>query len=619
MSSPFSTPHERQIHRTPQADDPPPTTRFPAMSTSCPVETAYELKLLRGEAVIREDKNVMYIGPFGRVKGRILVTTYRMTFVVNDNRTICEEYKLDIPLGQIAKIEKFGYASSSRKDDSYGFQILCKDYRTYRFASDPSTHSRRDICETLNIYAFPLSYKLKLFAFAYRDSMPKPSIDGWKVYSAMGELERMGVGQCKFWRIIDINKEYKFAETYPSLLAIPTASADEGNAFLKKIGEFRSRQRIPVLSWFDRKTLATITRSSQPLCGVTGRKNLDDEAHLRNIREANAHCSELQIYDARPNVNATVNKAKGGGYEENYELSKLTFLDIHNIHVVRESMKKFVQLLSSSGVGVDEKHVYKMIDETKWLMHIASILDASARIVHNIATNRQSVLVHCSDGWDRTAQLTSLAMIQLDRYYRTIEGFIVVIEKEWCSFGHKFAQRYGHGDENSSDSERSPVFPQFVECVWQIMQQFPTCFEFNSRFLIAILDEMYACRFGTFLYNSEKARIAENKCHETTISLWSYILENRQRFENPLYKKAKNHGVISVNPSYCRLEIWTEYYARSNPHVVTPHAESVQLLETRPSWSHLDFFDEIRNLENILYAGGEDSSDHDDDDDDDTN
>ena len=38
-----------------------------------------------------------------------------------------------------------------------------------------------------------------------------------------------------------------------------------------------------------------------------------------------------------------------------------------------------------------------------------------------------SVLVHCSDGWDRTAQTTSLASLMLDPYYRTIEGFQVNI------------------------------------------------------------------------------------------------------------------------------------------------------------------------------------------------
>ena len=36
-----------------------------------------------------------------------------------------------------------------------------------------------------------------------------------------------------------------------------------------------------------------------------------------------------------------------------------------------------------------------------------------------------SVLVHCSDGWDRTAQVCSLGALLMDPYYRTIKGFMV--------------------------------------------------------------------------------------------------------------------------------------------------------------------------------------------------
>ena len=57
--------------------------------------------------------------------------------------------------------------------------------------------------------------------------------------------------------------------------------------------------------------------------------------------------------------------------------------------------------------------------------------------------------------------------------------------------------------------ETSPIFAQFLECVWQVMIQFPTAFQFNEQFLVTLHDHVHSNQFGTFLGNCEKERIDE--------------------------------------------------------------------------------------------------------------
>jgi hypothetical protein len=64
----------------------------------------------------------------------------------------------------------------------------------------------------------------------------------------------------------------------------------------------------------------------------------------------------------------------------------------------------------------------------------------------------------------------------------------------------------GHGSDKYTDQDRSPIFLQFIDCVWQIMQQSKNCFEFNEKFLLFILQNMYSCQYGTFLMDSECER-----------------------------------------------------------------------------------------------------------------
>ncbi|XP_051882754.1 myotubularin-related protein 2 isoform X4 [Pristis pectinata] len=513
-----------------------------------------EAPLLPGESMKDMAKDVTYICPFtGTVRGTLTVTNYRLYFKSLERDP---PFVLDVPLGVISRVEKIGGASS-RGENSYGLEIFCKDIRTIRFAHKQEGHTRRSIFENLMKYAFPTSNNLPLFAFDYKEVFPG---DGWKVYDPIAEYKRMGLPN-ESWKLSRINENYELCDTYPAILVVPENVPEDE---LKKVAAFRSRGRLPVISWIHPESQATITRCSQPLVGMSGKRSKDDEKFLQIIMDSNAQSHKIFIFDARPSVNAVANKAKGGGYESEdaYQNAELVFLDIHNIHVMRESLRKLKEIVYPN---IEESHWLSNLESTHWLEHIKLILAGALRIADKVESGKTSVVVHCSDGWDRTAQLTSLAMIMLDSYYRTIRGFEVLIEKEWLGFGHRFQLRVGHGDKNHTDADRSPVFLQFIDCVWQMTRQFPTAFEFNEFFLVTILDHLYSCLFGTFLLNSEQQRVKEG-LQNSTISLWAYINSQLEEFINPLYVNYSNHVLYPV-ASMRHLELWIGYYIRWNPRM----------------------------------------------------
>ncbi|XP_012608782.1 phosphatidylinositol-3-phosphate phosphatase MTMR1 isoform X5 [Microcebus murinus] len=512
-----------------------------------------EAPLFPGESIKAIVKDVMYICPFmGAVSGTLTVTDFKMYFksVERDPHFI-----LDVPLGVISRVEKIG--AQSHGDNSCGIEIVCKDMRNLRLAYKQEEQSKLGIFENLNKHAFPLSNGQTLFAFNYKEKFP---INGWKVYDPVSEYKRQGLPN-ESWKISKINSNYEFCDTYPAVIVVPTSVKDDD---LSKVAAFRAKGRVPVLSWIHPESQATITRCSQPLVGPNDKRCKEDEKYLQTIMDANAQSHKLVIFDARQNSVADTNKAKGGGYESEsaYPNAELVFLEIHNIHVMRESLRKLKEIVYPS---IDEARWLSNMDGTHWLEYIRMLLAGSVRIADKIESGKTSVVVHCSDGWDRTAQLTSLAMLMLDSYYRTIKGFEAIIEKEWISFGHRFALRVGHGNDNHADADRSPIFLQFIDCVWQMTRQFPSAFEFNELFLITILDHLYSCLFGTFLCNCEQQRFKEDVCTKT-ISLWSYINSQLDEFSNPFFVNYENHVLYPV-ASLSHLELWVNYYVRWNPRM----------------------------------------------------
>jgi len=224
--------------------------------------------------------------------------------------------------------------------------------------------------------------------------------------------------------------------------------------------------------------------------GLGGKSfSVEDESLVALLTAPNTQSSsapeQLYFIDARSYLAASLNYVNGGGYEpvDRYPGSRIAFQNIDNIHCLRSSYRAFKSLILSSRPDP------QAIASTSWMNHIRLVLSSSLKVADLLCTQNKSVVVHCSDGWDRTSQLVSLAELLIDPFYRTMKGFGILIQKDWLAFGHKFGHRVGHG-QPEGNNEQSPIFLQFIDAVYQVVAQFPNMFEFNETYLITILDEV---------------------------------------------------------------------------------------------------------------------------------
>ncbi|OXV07615.1 hypothetical protein Egran_04620 [Elaphomyces granulatus] len=382
-------------------------------------------------------------------------------------------------------------------------RLRCRDFSfvCFYFANE---YKAKDVYESIKLWTCKVGRIDKLYAFTYQPQAPERNVNGWDLYDARKEWARHGIGidgLNSSWRISQINADYSFSPTYPALLPVPSAISDNT---LNYAGRYRSRARIPVLTYLHPVNNCSITRSSQPLVGVRQNRSIQDEKLLAaifstslterplanivppnfenespsssqedgpagqgnyGITNAEALEDEMvtssrssteekpQIYgaqqhnlivDARPTVNAFAMQAVGLGSEnmDNYKFATKAYLGIDNIHVMRDSLNKVIEALKDSDVtplGPNREQLAK----SGWLKHISGILEGACLIARQVGLQHSHVLIHCSDGWDRTSQLSALSQLCLDPYYRTLEGFMVLVEKDWLSFGHMFRHRSG--------------------------------------------------------------------------------------------------------------------------------------------------------------------------------
>lgn len=261
--------------------------------------------------------------------------------------------------------------------------------------------------------------------------------------------------------------------------------------------KFRTKNRIPAMCYLHCKikkgkyVISALWRSGQIKTGLTGTRKAEDEkfvADIGRLTHFNGH-NRVTVYDCRPWKNALGNMFAGKGYldTKNYNLNEIIFGGIDNIHVMRSSYNSvhssFFKGESNSSIG-------------EWYGHVRKLL-VGAHKCATLISKGHTVIVNCSDGWDRTPQTTALIKILLNKRFRTFKGFQSLVNYEFIGFSHKFQDRQLYED----GKESSPVFIQFLDCVFQILIQNSGKFEFNSLFLKDLALANIENRFQEFSYN----------------------------------------------------------------------------------------------------------------------
>ncbi|CAJ0628913.1 11546_t:CDS:2 [Entrophospora sp. SA101] len=238
----------------------------------------------------------------------------------------------------------------------------------------------------------------QVYAFDYKPEKEFICNDGWSLYDPSKEFARMGL--TRSWRFSHINKKYDFCPTYPHLLVFPSKISDTVLGYATR---FRSKSRVPTLSYLHWSNKASITRSSQPMVGLKQNRSIQDEKLIEAIFQSNLPTSSngRQIYgststnlivDARPTANAMANGVMGAGSEniENYKNCTKCYMGIDNIHVMRDSLGKLVEVIQSaeaSGSPIKKQH----LDRSNWLKHISSLLLRTDELTY-FYNNRNTLL-----------------------------------------------------------------------------------------------------------------------------------------------------------------------------------------------------------------------------------
>ncbi|KAG8265529.1 Belongs to the protein-tyrosine phosphatase [Homalodisca vitripennis] len=161
--------------------------------------------------------------------------------------------------------------------------------------------------------------------------------------------------------------------------------------------------------------------------------------------------------------------------------------------------------------------------------------------------------------------------------WQYLTGTSDYISQVHLTISHRYIWQYLTG--TSDYISQAPVFLLFLDCVWQLLQQFPADFQMTETYLTTLWDSAHVSIFETFLFDCERDRkLAKSEPNNplTMRSAWDWGEQFSDRdvslFYNPLYCPPATSTTpqllpppLPVETGISALQVWSQCYFRFIP------------------------------------------------------
>ncbi|NWZ94362.1 MTMRC protein, partial [Nesospiza acunhae] len=497
-----------------------------------PIEKEVNPHLLPGELLLCEASTVYkYVQEDGSNRGtygKLVCTNFKISFLDDDSASDDNEPQFknkivgenDITLQCVDQIygvydEKKKLLTGQLRKYPETLIIYCKDLRVFNFCLRYTKEEevKRIVSGIVHHSQTPKLLK-RLFLFSYASAAPNnadgrnqtvmfETLEDWR-----DELERTK-GNVKY-KAVTTNEGYRSLEQIPYV--------GEFTYFSHLINVF-----LQIWCWSCHNGAALLKMSSFP-------KEQDDST------------SQMQkaFLDG---IYKTISKPP-------YELLKMDDLSssLPSLQDIQTAYTRFKQLFlidNSTDFWASDVKWFSLLESTNWLEIIRRVLKKAIEVAECLEIQHTNVLLIEESATDLCCVISSLVQVMMDSYSRTKSGFQSLIQKEWVIGGHSFLDRCNH--LHKSEKEEAPVFLLLLNCVWQLVQQYPPAFEFTETYLTVLSDSLYVPIFSTFFFNSQHQRDT-NKSGESLktqsgpfrfLTVWDWSVQFDPKalafLNNPLY------------------------------------------------------------------------------------